>query len=142
VEKMIKKMHVGDERIYQRTITKEDVKLFGELTGDLNQTHFDEVYTSKTIFKKPIVHGMLIGSLFSKIFGLDYPGEGTIYCSQSLKFLKPIYPDQLLIVKVTVKDIDLEKNRVIFTTEVFNDEQVCMLTGEAMLMPRKEEKHE
>ncbi len=139
---MIKKMHVGDERMYQRTITKEDVKLFGELTGDLNQAHFDEVYASKTIFKKPIVHGMLIGSLFSKIFGLDYPGEGTIYCSQSLKFLKPIYPDQLLIVKVTVKDIDLEKNRVIFTTEVFNDEQVCMLTGEAMLMPRKEEKHE
>jgi 3-hydroxybutyryl-CoA dehydratase len=139
---MIKKMQIGDVRSYQKTITKKDVDIFGKLTGDMNQAHFDEDYAAKTIFKKPIVHGMLIGSLFSKIFGLDYPGEGTIYCSQSLKFLKPVYPDQLLTIKVTVKEIVLEKNRVIFTTEIYNDQNECMLTGEAMLMPRKEEKHE
>jgi len=141
-EIMIKKMNVGDERSYKKTITQKDVELFGALTGDLNLAHFDEEYTAKTVFKKPIVHGMLIGSLFSKIFGLDYPGEGTIYCSQSLKFLKPVYPNQLLTVKVTVKEIILEKNRVIFTTEIFNEHNECMLTGEAMLMPRKEEHHE
>jgi 3-hydroxybutyryl-CoA dehydratase len=43
---------------------------------------------------------------------------------------------------VTVKEIILEKNRVIFTTEVFNEKDEIMLTGEAMLMPRKEEHHE
>ncbi|MBE0701363.1 MAG: MaoC family dehydratase, partial [Acholeplasmataceae bacterium] len=100
------------------------------------------VYTSQTIFKKPIVHGMLVGSLFSRIFGLDYPGEGTIYCSQSLKFLKPVYPNTNLKVIVTVKEIIKEKNRVVFTTEIFNDEGECVLTGEAMLMPRKETEDE
>ncbi len=135
---MIRKMHVGDQRSYQRIITKEDVLMFGKLTGDMNDAHFNEAYTATTIFKKPIVHGMLIGSLFSKIFGLDYPGEGTIYCSQSLNFKKPVYPDQLLQVVVTLKEIILEKNRVIFTTEIFNEANECVLTGEAMLMPRKE----
>ena len=134
---MIRTMQVGDIRSYERTITKADVEAFGKLTWDLNQTHFDEAYAATTIFKKPIVHGMLIGSLFSKIFGLDYPGEGTIYCSQSLKFLKPVYPDTKLVVKVTVKDIVLEKNRVIFITEIFDDAGDCALTGEAMLMPKK-----
>ena len=139
---MIKYMKIGDVRSYERTITKEDVYQFGQLTGDMNDTHFNETYAATTVFEKPIVHGMLVGSLFSKIFGLEYPGEGTIYCSQSLLFKKPVYPNQKLIVRVTVKDIILEKNRVIFTTEILNEKDEIMLTGEAMLMPRKEEHHE
>ena len=135
---MIRTMKIGDSRSYQRVITKDDVKQFGDVTKDMNPAHFDEAYTAQTVFKKPIVHGMLVGALFSKIFGLEYPGEGTIYCSQSLKFLKPVYPDTTLTVKVTVKDRILEKNRVIFTTEVFDETGDCTVTGEAMLMPRKD----
>ena len=134
---MIHHMKIGDYRSYQRTITKEEVRLFGELTGDMNDVHFNEDYAKTTPFKKTIVHGMLVGSLFSKIFGLDYPGEGTIYIAQSLVFKKPVYPDDLLNVVVTVKDIILERNRVIFSTEIFNEQNELMLTGEATLMPRK-----
>lgn len=134
---MIHHMKIGDYRSYQRTITKEEVRLFGELTGDLNDVHFNEDYAKTTPFKKTIVHGMLVGSLFSKIFGLDYPGEGTIYIAQSLIFKKPVYPDDLLNVVVTVKDIILERNRVIFSTEIFNEQNELMLTGEATVMPRK-----
>lgn len=134
---MINKMKIGDFRSYEKTITKEMVKEFGVLTGDLNEAHFSEKYTKTTIFKKPIIHGMFVGSLFSKIFGMDYPGEGTIYTGQTLKFLKPLYPDERLTIKVTVKEIILEKNRVIFTTEVFNENNELALTGEATLMPKK-----
>jgi 3-hydroxybutyryl-CoA dehydratase len=135
--KMIRSMHVGDQRSYVRKISSEEIARFGEISGDLNSAHFDEAYAKTTIFKKPIVHGMFVGSLFSKIFGMEYPGEGTIYCSQSLKFLKPVYPDTDLKIVVTVKEINLEKNRVIFRTEVFDEDNECMLTGEAMLMPKK-----
>ena len=138
---MIRTMKIGDIREYRRTITEEEVRKFAEVTYDFNPAHFDETYTQTTMFKKPIVHGMLVGSLFSKIFGLDYPGEGTIYVSQSLKFLRPVYPNQELIVRVTVKDIMIERNRVIFTTEVFDSEENCLLTGEATLMPKKEVSH-
>lgn len=138
---MIHKMKVGDERRYRRVITTEDVKAFGAVSGDTNMTHFDEAYAAKTIFKKPIVHGMLLGSLFSKVFGLDYPGEGTIYCSQSLKFLKPAYPDHTFEVVVTVTEIIEAKNRAIFKTEIFDEDGHCLVTGEAMLMPRKESYH-
>ncbi len=135
---MIRSMKIGDQRTYQRVITKEDVERFGQLTHDMNKAHFDEAYAKETIFKKPIIHGMLLGSLFSKVFGLEYPGEGTIYCSQTLKFLKPAYPDHGLTIKVTVKEIIPEKNRVIFTTEIFDEVADLILTGEAMLMPRKD----
>jgi 3-hydroxybutyryl-CoA dehydratase len=138
---MIRKMNIGDTRSYERIITTEDIMAFGKLTTDMNRAHFCKEYTKDTAFKKPIVHGMLVGSLFSCIFGTDYPGEGTIYCSQSLKFLKPVYPDTLLMIKVTVKDIMLDKNRVVFTTEVFDENETCLLTGEAMLMPRRDTTH-
>ena len=136
---MIKYFNIGEQRTYDRVITSDDIKLFGQVTGDFNLAHFDEEYCAKTVFKKPIVHGMLIGSLFSKVFGSEYPGGGMIYCSQTLKFLKPVYPNTTLKVVITTKDIIPEKNRVIFTTEVFNENNECAVTGEAMLMPRKED---
>lgn len=136
---MIKKFVIGDQKSYKRSISQKEVDVFANLTQDFNKAHYDEAYCKTTVFKKPIVHGMLIGSLFSKTFGLEYPGGGMIYCSQTLKFLKPVYPDTTLNIVITVKDIILEKNRVIFTTEIFNEAHECVLTGEAMLMPRKEE---
>jgi acyl dehydratase len=136
---MIKYFNLGEQRTYDRVITSDDIKLFGQVTGDFNLAHFDEDYCAKTVFKKPIVHGMLIGSLFSKVFGSEYPGGGMIYCSQTLKFLKPVYPNTTLKVVITTKDIIPEKNRVIFTTEVFSENNECAVTGEAMLMPRKED---
>ncbi|MDY0074406.1 MAG: MaoC family dehydratase [Acholeplasmataceae bacterium] len=136
---MIKQFRLGDQKSYQRIITQEEINQFAKLTQDFNPAHYDEAYCAKTIFKKPIVHGMFIGSLFSKVFGLEYPGGGMIYCSQSLKFLKPVYPETPITIVITVKEIILEKNRVIFSTEVYNEKNECAVTGEAMLMPRKEE---
>ena len=135
---MIKRFSIGDQKSYERMITQDEVNQYAKITGDFNLAHYDEDFCKRTVFKKPIVHGMFVGSLFSKVFGMEYPGGGMIYCSQTLKFLKPVYPDVKLKILITVKDIILEKNRVIFTTEVFNEQGECMLTGEAVMMPRKE----
>ncbi len=132
---MIETMKIGDERRYKRTITTEDIRLFGQVTEDMNPAHFDAAYAAKTPFKKPIVHGMLVGALFSRIFGLEYPGEGTIYCGQTLKFRKPVYPDTELEVRVRLIDLNIERNRVTFLTEVYDHAGDCVLTGEATLMP-------
>jgi len=134
---MIRKIKISDETRYFRTITSDDVRKFGELTGDMNKAHFDPEFAKTTVFKTPIVHGMFVGSLFSRIFGTDFIGEGMIYCNQSLKFLKPVYPNMLLEVVAKVINIDYDRNRVIFSTEIFNENHECMVTGEAMLMPRK-----
>lgn len=139
---MIRYFKIGDQKTYERIITQDEVNQFAKLTGDFNLAHHDIDYCAKTIFKKPIVHGMFVGALFSKVFGLEFPGGGMIYCSQTLKFLKPIYPETTIHIVITVKEIILEKNRVVFTTEVFNEHDELALTGEATLMPRKDNHHE
>ena len=73
------------------SFTQEDVEAFAKVTGDNNPVHLDESYAAKTMFKRPIMHGMLGAAVFSKVFGTMFPGEGTIYLSQSLSFLKPMY---------------------------------------------------
>jgi acyl dehydratase len=59
--------------------SQDEVNRFAEVTGDKNPVHTDADYAAKTMFKRPIMHGMLSASLFSKVFGTLFPGEGTIY---------------------------------------------------------------
>jgi len=135
--KTINEIALGDSAFQTKIVTDHDIKLFAEITNDYNPAHFDEEYAKETIFKKRIVHGMLVGSLFSKIFGMDIPGEGTIYISQSLRFKRPVYLDDMITATVTVTEIDLDKNRVKFDCVATNQIDEVVVIGEAVLMPPK-----
>ena len=52
---------------------------------------------------KPIVHGMLLSSLFSCIFGSLIPGS--VYRKQTLYFHKPVFTGELVIGQVTVLNV-------------------------------------
>lgn len=135
IGKTIELIDVGDSAFQEKVITENDIKLFGEVTNDYNPAHFDSEYAKGTIFKKRISHGMLIGSLFSKVFGMDLPGNGSIYLSQSLRFRRPVYFDDVITATVTVTEIDLEKNRVKFDCVATNQNDVVVVIGEALIMP-------
>jgi acyl dehydratase len=115
--------------------SQDEVSRFAEVTGDKNPVHLDAAYAAKTMFKKPIMHGMLSASLFSKVFGTLFPGEGTIYLKQSLSFLKPMYVDTDYEAVFTVKEVTKEKNRAIVETLIKDKAtgNVCT-SGEATVM--------
>ena len=141
IGKSINEIKLGDTVSHKKVITEKDIEMFGEITGDYNPAHFDEEYASKTIFKKRIAHGMLIGSLFSKLLGTDLPGAGSIYISQTLRFRRPVYFGDEIKAEVTVKEINNEKNRVKFDCIAYNQNNEKVVIGEAELMPpTKEEK--
>ena len=107
----------------QRIFTQTDVNLFGKLSGDMNPVHFprEDDLTSSTDAEgndgsdsnsnnsnnssedkknAPIVHGILLSSLFSNIFGTLIPGA--IYRHQSLKFHHVVHVDELVVGRVVV----------------------------------------
>ena len=49
---------VGDTASSSKVITTEDVLKFADLTLDTNPIHVNEEYAKRTMFKKPVVHGM------------------------------------------------------------------------------------
>src|SRR5688572_3317080 len=96
------KVETGTVFTHQFSYTQEEVNRFAEVTGDTNPVHTDAAYAATTMFKKPIMHGFLGGSIFSKVFGTMFPGEGTIYLKQSMSFVKPMYVDTIYEATFTV----------------------------------------
>ena len=126
---------VGQTYNYEFKFSQVDVVAFANVTGDKNPVHLNEAFAVKTIFKRRIMHGMLSASVFSKVFGTLFPGEGTIYLKQSLDFLKPMYVDTDYVACFTVKEIIQDKNRAIIETIIKQKatEVVCV-SGEATVM--------
>jgi len=125
---------VNQEYKHAFQYSQEEVTRFAEVTGDRNPVHTDADYAAKTMFKRPIMHGMLGASLLSKVFGTLFPGEGTIYLKQSLNFLKPMYPDTPYEAVFTVKEVIYEKNRAIIETVIKDKEGKVCTSGEATVM--------
>ncbi|HXC05633.1 MAG TPA: MaoC family dehydratase [Bacteroidia bacterium] len=121
--------------LHEFQFTQDEVNRFAAVTGDNNPVHTDAAFAATTPFKRPIMHGMLGASVFSRVFGTLFPGEGTIYLKQSLVFLKPMFTDTAYEACFTVKELIKEKNRVVIETvirEKGNDK--VHTTGEATVM--------
>ncbi|MEI6020808.1 MAG: MaoC family dehydratase [Bacteroidota bacterium] len=127
-------MQVNDVYQHDFKFTQEEVNRFAEVTGDNNPVHTNPEYAAKSQFRKPIMHGMLGASLFSKVFGTLFPGEGTIYLKQNLNFLKPMYVDIHYEAIFTVKEVLFDKNRAVVETIIRNPEGFVCTSGEATIM--------
>jgi acyl dehydratase len=124
-------------QVYRHTFafTQAEVAQFAEVTGDRNPVHLNAEYAAQTIFKRPIMHGFLGGSVFSKVFGTLFPGEGTIYLKQSMDFLRPMYVDTEYEAVFTIKEIHREKHRATIETVIIDKAtQKETVKGEASVM--------
>jgi 3-hydroxybutyryl-CoA dehydratase len=112
----------------RRVFTEDDIHQFGQLIGDSNPLHSSSSSTSikfpwdtfveddnagnKTELhegikissrRKPLVHGILAGSVFSCIFGTLIPGS--VYRHQVLNFRQPIFADERVVGRVQVTKV-------------------------------------
>ena len=131
----IRTIEQGTTYNYTFRFTQKEVELFAQVTGDKNPVHLDADYAAKTMFKRPIMHGFLGGSVFSKIFGTLFPGEGTIYLKQSMSFMRPMFVDTDYEVRMTVKEVVKEKHRAnVETVIVDKNTNEVVINGEATVM--------
>jgi 3-hydroxybutyryl-CoA dehydratase len=117
---------VGQSARRSRTVTEADIAAFAAVTGDENPVHMDEAYAATTPFKGRIAHGMLSAGYISAVLGVDLPGPGAIYLSQSLRFRRPVRIGDTVEARVTVAAIDADKARVTLET-------VCSVGGKPVV---------
>ena len=129
----IEDLEIGMSRMLERKITQNDILLFSKVSGDENPVHLDENYAQQTIFGKRIAHGMLTASLISAVIAEQLPGHGTVYLSQTLKFVRPVLPGQLVTTKVLVSHIEYSNRRVTLDCECKVDQKI-VLAGEAVVL--------
>ena len=130
----IDQLHPGMSASMAKTVTEADIILFSGVSTDVNPAHIDEEYAKTTMFGGRIAHGMLSASFISAVLGNQMPGNGCIYVSQSLKFKAPVRPGDTVKATVTVKEVNVPKNRVILDT-VCTVAGKTVIEGECMMMP-------
>lgn len=102
------------------------------VTGDDNPIHIDEKQARKSIFKKRIMHEFLSGSVISKVFGIIWPRNGTIYLSQNMSFIKPMYTSEKYSAKLKVIEV-LPRNKFLARTIKINRKNENTIEGEAII---------
>lgn len=124
----------GQSASLTRVVTAADVEGFAAVTGDSNPVHLDDVYAAGTRFGRRIAHGMLAVSYVSAILGTKFPGPGTIYLSQSVSFLAPVYLGDTITATVTVSKFRPEKGVLTLLTECTNQDGVKVVDGQAVVL--------
>jgi len=133
----IDNLNVGDVATFAKTISESDIYNYVGIVGDINPLHINEEYAKNTKFEKRIAHGILVVGLISTVIGNKLPGEGTIYLSQSVNFILPVYIGDTITAFVEVVDIDKNKNRVLLSTQCKNQRKEIVISGEAVVKPPK-----
>jgi 3-hydroxybutyryl-CoA dehydratase len=126
--------NLGDNASISKTITDADIHAFAEVTGDHNPLHLDDEYAAKTRFGRRIAHGMLCASLISAVLANELPGAGSVYLSQTLKFVKPVFPGDTVTARVTVIGIRDDKPIMKLETVCLNQRDEPVLQGEATVL--------
>lgn len=129
----IEDIEIGMARRLRKVIDDSDIELFGRVSTDRNPVHFDDDYARDTIFGGRIAHGMLTAGLISAIIGEQLPGHGTIYMKQSLTFLAPVRPGDMVEAEVKVAAIDYGRRRVTLECKCAVGDTV-VLKGEALVL--------
>ncbi|KZX96819.1 MULTISPECIES: MaoC family dehydratase [unclassified Sulfitobacter] len=129
----IEDIEIGMTRYLQKVVTDEDIEMFAAVSTDRNPVHLDDDYARDTIFEGRIAHGMLTAGLVSAVIGEQLPGHGTVYLGQSLKFLGPVRPGDMVRAEVTVTDIEFGKRRVKMDCQCTVDGKK-VLVGEATVL--------
>ena len=121
------RLHVGQTASRTLTLTEEHVKTFAALTGDYNPLHFDEAFAARTKFERRVVQGGLTTGLLHALVAMDMPGPGTVFLSQSWKFVAPVFIDDTIVAHAEI--VSVHERKPVTQLKIRVDRQ----TGETVL---------
>ncbi len=130
-------LQVGDHASMTRTFIQADAQAFALLSGDVNPSHVDAHFAATDQFHAVVAHGMWTAALISNVLGTRIPGPGTVYVSQDLRFLRPVYLGDTVQVTVTVTSIQTAAGhppRATLQCRVVNQRNEAVVEGDAQVL--------
>lgn len=131
----IDEFEVGMHAEFSHTFTQDETETMADLIGDHNPFHYNGEFIRKTRFKKPIVHGLLVGGMISHFGGDLFPGPGCLAEAISFKFLKPVFFGDTVHAVATITEVDIKQKRLVFSMTCYNENRERVCEGEATCIP-------
>jgi acyl dehydratase len=130
---------VGSLARRTRTVSRRDIELFTELTGDRNPLHYDEELAGGSRFGGLIVQGGVTSGLLNAVVAEDLPGPGSVFLRVAWNFLAPVRPGDEITAEVEVLEVHATKPVARIRTTISNGDGVVVLDGDAHVyrMPLK-----
>ena len=122
----------GDKVERAFAFTPETIGAFSDLVGDKAPVHFDEGFAKSQGFDGRIVHGFLVGSIFSGMLGEELPGPRSVINSLSLKFHRPIYVGETVNYEVAVCQVSPAARAFVLTLKVTNAKGEQNVSGQSI----------
>ena len=123
-------LRVGQRARRTHTVTGRDVELYAEITGDRNPLHFDAAFAARTRFGRLVAQGGITAGMLNALVAMDLPGPGTVFMSQSLKYLAPTYLGDTLTAEVEVLELKADKPVCHVRATICNQDGVTVLEGD------------
>jgi acyl dehydratase len=123
-------LEVGQRARRTKTVTARDVELYTEITGDRNPLHFDPDFAARTRFGRLVAQGGITAGMLNALVAMDLPGPGTVFMSQSLRYLAPTYLGDTLTAEVEVLSVKPDKPVCQLKATITNQDGTAVLEGE------------
>ena len=85
-----------------RAVTRRDIELFTEISGDRNPIHYDEELAAQSRFGGIVVQGGVTSGLLNAVVAEELPGPGSVFLEVNWKFRAPVRPGDEITAEVTV----------------------------------------
>jgi acyl dehydratase len=121
---------VGQRARRTQTVTARDVELYAQITGDRNPLHFDPDFAGRTRFGRLVAQGGITAGMLNALVAMDLPGAGTVFMSQALRYLAPVYLGDTVTAEVEVRSLKPDKPVCELRAAVTNQDGTVVLEGE------------
>ena len=108
-------INLDDVFINQFIVDKKVYQGFLNTFNDSNPLHVDEDFAQKKGFLHKVMHGNILGGFLSFFIGECLPLKNVVIHSQSIKYMKPVYLNDLLVLETKVSNVHQSVNVVEFT---------------------------
>jgi acyl dehydratase len=125
--------HVGATARRTRTISRHDIELFTEISGDRNPIHYDDDLAAQSRFGGIVVQGGVTSGLMNALVAEQLPGPGSVFLEVSWKFLAPVRPGDEITAEATVTAAREDKPITTLATTITNQDGVVVLDGTAVV---------
>lgn len=123
-------LEVGMEAENRRLCVADDLYVFAHASGNLNPLHLPKEDGDKDGKPEAVAPSFWVGSLISSVLGNKLPGPGTLYKSQTLRFLGRAHAGDELVARVKLIRKTDERSAIFETTVALADGTV-LVEGEA-----------